>query len=66
MPGKPDIKPHVQRHLDKRSVDQAQLPDEVIDVLNGLSESELKAMARVGATLEETNVDVTVRASMMH
>ena len=66
MPEKPELKPHVREHLDKRDVDHTELPDEVIVVLNDFSESELDALARVGATMEETNVDVTVRAAMVH
>ena len=66
MSGKPEVKPHVRKHLDKRNVEQTQLPDEVIVVLNDLSESELDALARVGATMEDTKVDVTVRAAMVH
>ena len=66
MPEKPELKPHVREHLDKRDVDHTELPDEVIVVLNDFSESELDALARVGATMEETNVDVTIRAAMVH
>ena len=59
-------KPHVQKHLEKRNVDHTQVPDEVIVVLNDLSEPELQAMARVGESMEKANVDVSVRASMVH
>ena len=63
---KPPLEPHVQRHLEKRGVDHAELPDDVIVVLNEFSESELRAISRLGETLEVTQVDVTVRAAMVH
>jgi hypothetical protein len=66
QPGRPQVKPHVQEHLQKRNVDHTELPDEVIVVLNDFSESELKAIARFGETMEVTNVDVSVRAAMVH
>ena len=60
------LKPHVQKHLEKRNVDHTELPDDVIVVLNEFSESELEAVARLGETMEATKVDVTVRAAMVH
>jgi hypothetical protein len=63
---KPPLKPHVQKHLETRDVDHAELPDDVIIVLNEFSESELRAISRLGETLEMTQVDVTVRAAMVH
>ena len=66
MPGKPEVKPHVQRHLEKRSVDHAQVPDEVIETLNSCSEDELKAMARVGESMEKADLEVSVRIAMVH
>jgi hypothetical protein len=63
---KPPLKPHVKKHLETRDVDHAELPDDVIIVLNEFSESELRAISRLGETLEMTQVDVTVRAAMVH
>jgi hypothetical protein len=66
MPGKPEVKPHVKKHLESRNVDHTQVPDEVLVVLNEFSESELKTMGKLGATMEETKVDVSMRAAMVH
>ena len=63
---KPPLKPHVQKHLEKRNVDHSELPDAVIVVLNEFSESELRAISRLGATMEETKVDTSLRAAMVH
>jgi hypothetical protein len=64
--GKAAPKPHVKHHLEKRGVDHAAVPDEVLVVLNDLSEDELKALRRVGASMEEANMDPPLRAAMVH
>jgi hypothetical protein len=64
--GRPAVKPHVQKHLQKRDVDHKQLPDEVIAALNDCSEGELNAMDRLGETMEKADVDVSVRITMVH
>ena len=64
--GKRAVKPHVQRHLEKRSVDPDDVPDGVIAALNDCTEDELKAMHRVGESMEVADVDVRVRVTMMH
>jgi len=63
---KPAPKPHVKQHLDKRGVDHTQVPDSVVAALNDCTEDELKAMRRVGASMEEANVDPPLRAAMVH
>jgi hypothetical protein len=63
---KPPLKPHVQKHLEKRDVDHAELPDDVIVVLNEFSESELRAMSRLGETMEVTKVEHSTRVAMVH
>jgi hypothetical protein len=64
MPKHP--KPHVRKHLEKRSVDPERVPDNVMDTLNDMSEDELNAMHRVGESMEEADVDIHLRVSMMH
>jgi hypothetical protein len=64
MPHEPH--PHVQRHLQKRNVDPKHVPDGVVAALNECSEDELKAMERVGASMEDANVDAPLRVSMVH
>jgi hypothetical protein len=66
MSGRPDVKPHVQRHLQQRGVDPKKVPDGVLAALNDCSEAELKAMERVGASMESENVDASLRISMVH
>jgi hypothetical protein len=64
--GKAAPKPHVKHHLEKRGVDHADVPDDVLVVLNGLSEDELKALRRVGASMEDAGMDPPLRAAMVH
>ena len=64
--GKAAPKPHVKHHLEKRGVDHADVPDDVLVVLNDLSEDELKALGRVGASMEDANMDPPLRAAMVH
>jgi hypothetical protein len=56
----------VKEHLEKRNVDPKDLPDSVIETLNGCSKQELKAMDKVGDSLEEANVDQNLSLSAMH
>ena len=64
--GKPAPKPHVKHHLEKRGVDHEEIPEEVLAVLNSLSDDELKALRRVGASMEDANMDHPLRAAMVH
>jgi hypothetical protein len=64
MPHEPH--PHVHKHLEKRGVDPKDVPDDVIATLNGLSEDELKALQRVGASMEDAKMDPPLRAAMVH
>ena len=64
--GKPAPKPHVKHHLEKRGVDHEAIPEEVLAVLNSLSDDELKALRRVGASMEDANMDPPLRAAMVH
>ena len=66
MSGRPDVKPHVQRHLQQRGIDPKKVPDGVLTTLNDCSEAELKAMDRVGASMESANLDASLRISMVH
>jgi hypothetical protein len=59
-------KPHVKNHLQKNKVNPNQLPDSVIETLNTCSPEELKAMDKVGDSLEKANVAPTVRISAVH
>ena len=38
----------------------------MLGALNGLSEDELKALRRVGASMEDANMDPPLRAAMVH
>jgi hypothetical protein len=64
MPHQPQ--PHVHRHLEKRGVDPKDVPDGVVAALNDCSEDELKALRRVGESMETANVDAPLRAAMVH
>jgi len=66
MPGKHQLKPHVDQHLRKRKVDPDQLPASVVSVLNDCTPDELNAMDRVGEALEAEKVDTPTRVSMVH
>ena len=59
-------KPHVKQHLDKRGVEDKDVPESVLAVLNDLSEDELKALRRVGASMEDADMDPPLRAAMVH
>ena len=61
-----DVKSHVHEHLKKRKVDPDQVPDSVLAALNSCTEEELKAMDRVGASMEDVNLDPPLRISMVH
>jgi hypothetical protein len=64
--GKAAPKPHVKHHLEKRGVDHTEIPDSVLAVLDDLSEDELKALRRVGASMEDADMDPPLRAAMVH
>jgi hypothetical protein len=64
MPHQPH--PHVHRHLEKRGVDPKDVPDAVVAALNDCSEDELKALRRVGESMETANMDPPLRAAMVH
>jgi hypothetical protein len=63
---RPAVKPHVQRHLEKNKVDPNDLPDGVIEALNVCSVEELQAMDKVGASMEDANMDLQLRAFSVH
>ena len=63
---RPEVKPHVKRHLEKNNVDPEDLPDGVIEALNVCSQDELRAMDKVGASMEDANVDLQLRAFSVH
>ena len=64
--GKAAAKPHVKQHLDKRGVEHKDVPESVLAVLNDLSEDELEALRRVGASMEDADMDPPLRAAMVH
>ena len=64
--GKPAPEPNVKQHLEKRGVDHEEIPEEVLAVLNSLSDDELKALRRVGASMEKADMDPPLRAAMVH
>jgi hypothetical protein len=57
---------HVKHHLEKNGVDPSSLPDSVIDTLNDCSPQELNAMDKVGASLQDANVDPTLSVKAVH
>jgi hypothetical protein len=57
---------HVKDHLKKNEVTPDQLPDSVIETMNKCSPEELKAMDKVGDSLEKANVKPNLRISAMH
>jgi hypothetical protein len=63
---RPEVKPHVKRHLEKNNVNPQDLPDGVIEALNLCSQDELQAMDKVGASMEDANVDLQLRAFSVH
>jgi hypothetical protein len=63
---RPAVKPHVKSHLEKNNVDPKDLPDGVLEALNVCSQDELRAMDKVGASMEDANVDLQVRVFAIH
>jgi hypothetical protein len=63
---RPAVKPHVKSHLEKNNVKPEDLPDGVIEALNVCSQDELQAMDKVGASMEDANVDLQVRVFAIH
>jgi hypothetical protein len=58
--------PHVKNHLQKNNVDPNQLPDSVITTLNTCTPEQLKAMDKVGDSLDKANVAPNLRISAVH
>ena len=63
---RPAVKPHVKSHLEKNNVKPEDLPDGVIEALNVCSQDELRAMDKVGASMEDANVDLQLRVFAVH
>jgi hypothetical protein len=63
---RPEAKPHVKSHLEKNNVKPEDLPDGVIEALNVCSQDELRAMDKVGASMEDANVDLQLRVFAVH
>ena len=63
---RPAVKPQVEKHLKKNNVDPNDLPDGVIEALNVCSETELQHMDNIGASMEDTNVGLQLRAFAIH
>ena len=59
-------KDHVKAHLRAKGVDHADVPDDVIVVLNEFSVEELKRVDRLGETLEQAEMTHEMRISMVH
>ena len=59
-------KDHVKAHLNAKGVDHADVPDDVIVVLNEFSVEELKRVDRLGETLEQAEMTHEMRISMVH
>jgi hypothetical protein len=64
--GKPALQPHVEKHLERRGVKPDDLPAGVLTTLNGLSESELDALHKVGASMDEAGVEPDMRLAAIH
>ena len=64
MPKQP--KDHVKAHLHTKCVDHADVPDDVIEVLNEFSVEELKRVDRLGQTLVQSEMTQEMRISMVH
>jgi len=58
--------PRVKKHLEKNNVKPEMLPDEVIAALNACSESELKALDSVGASLQAAPIDPDTKIAAVH
>lgn len=63
---RPDVEPHVKKHLEKNHVDPKDLPDGVIEALNACRPDELQAMDSVGASMDEANMDLRMRVMAIH
>jgi len=60
-------KDYVKEHLDKRGIDPASLPDDVIDAFNALSRGELKKADDLGtALMADASVDNNTKISAVH
>ena len=60
-------KDYVKEHLDKRGIDPASLPDDVIEAFNALSRGELKKADDLGAALmADASVDSQTKISAVH
>jgi hypothetical protein len=59
-------KDHVKAHLRTKGVDHADVPDDVIEVLNEFSVEELKRVDRLGETLAQADMTHEMRMSMVH
>jgi hypothetical protein len=59
-------KDHVKEHLRAKGVDHADVPDDVIEVLNEFSDEELKRVDRLGETLAQAEMTHEMRMSMVH
>ena len=63
---RPAVKPPVKRHLEKNNVNPEDLPDGVLEALNVCSVEELQALDRIGASMEDANMDLQLRAMSVH
>jgi hypothetical protein len=60
-------KDYVKEHLDKRGIDPASLPDDVIDAFNAMSRGELKKADDLGTVLMGTgSLDNQTKISAVH
>jgi hypothetical protein len=59
-------KDHVKAHLRTKGVDHADVPDDVIEVLNEFSDEELKRVDRLGEALAQADMTHEMRMSMVH
>ncbi len=60
-------KDYVREHLDKRGIDPATLPDDVIETFNAFSRGELKKADDLGAALMDAgSVDPQQKISAVH
>jgi hypothetical protein len=64
MPKKP--KEHVKKHLDRRKIDPATLPDPVIDALNAFTPEELIKVDNLGEALMNAGAAVSNKISVVH
>jgi len=60
-------KDYVKEHLDKRGIDPASLPDDVIEAFNALSRGELKKADDLGTALMDAgSLDNQMKISAVH